>query len=172
MTVTHDATKEMIAELRRMANRTGNKQAEKAMRDGATWLEDVENNRVELQNENEKLRQRLADKDEQLAGWKALLDASIASKNTASDNSAGDAFTSTKRRQLRPNYDYTGVLVTFMNSGERTKAICAEKREKGKQYPSAYYFRERAKDLGFPITANAAGDYVLLSRTDNVEDEP
>ena len=68
MTVTHEATKEMISELRRMSNRTGNKQAEKIMRDGAAWLEDVESNRVELQNENEKLRQKLADKDEQLAG--------------------------------------------------------------------------------------------------------
>lgn len=166
MTVTHEATKEMISELRRMSNRTGNKQAEKIMRDGAAWLEDVEGNRVELQNENEKLRQKLADKDEQLAGWKALLDASIASKNVPTNADANVV-----HKRTRPNYDYVGVLTMFMVSGKKTEAIRAERKWNGKRYPSTCNFRERAKALNLPVTASPAGNYILLSRTDLTDSE-
>ena len=165
MTIKHDAVKEMVSELRRMSNRTGNKQAEKTMRDGATWLEDVESDRVELQNENEKLRQKLDDKDEQLAGWKALLDANLAS-NTAAHNVP---VKTTARK--RPNYDYIGTLVQFANSGELTKVIATEKGCNGKRHPTAYYFNERAKDLKLPVVANVAGEFILLSRTDLTDSE-
>lgn len=161
MTVTHDATKEMIAELRRMSNRTGNKQAEQVMRDGAAWLEDVENNRVELLNEVEKLRQQLADKDEQLAGWKALLDAKMAI-DASTDTATGKA----KRKSPRPSYDYAGTLTAFYASGEKTRLIPAQLTDHGKKHPAAWRFREKAVNLNLPVTANVAGDYILLARTD------
>ena len=164
MTIKHEAVKEMVSELRRMSNRTGNKQAEKTMHDGATWLEDVESDRVELQNENEKLRQKLADKDEQLAGWKALLDANLASN-------AASKVVSNQRAPKRPVYNYTLTLMDFVNSGESTKVISTEKGVNGKRHPTAYYFVERAKALNLPVAANAAGDYILLSRTDLTDSE-
>lgn len=160
MVITHNATKEMVAELRRMANRTGNKQAEKTMRDGATWLEDVENNRVEVQNENEKLRQQLADKNEQLAGWKALLDAKMAVCGAAEDSSKPE------RRSRRPKFDYAGTLTAFYSSGDRTKLVPTRTSDCGKKFPAAWKFSEASNRLKMPITANVAGDYVLLVRTD------
>lgn len=161
MKTTHDATKEMVAELRRMANRTGNKQAEQVMRDGAAWLEDVEGNRVELQNEVEKLRQQLADKDEQLAGWKALLDAKMAI-DSSTDTATGKA----KRKSPRPSYDYAGTLTAFYASGDKTKLIPVQITEHSKKHPAAWRFREKAVKLSLPVMANIAGNYVLLTRTD------
>lgn len=163
MKTTHESTKEMVAELRRMANRTGNKQAEKTMRDGATWLEDVENSRVELQIENERLRQRIEDKDEQLAGWKALLNA----KTTDSDakNSKG------KRRA--PGYDYAAALSGFMESGERAKLIpIIDRYPGGGIYPKTTVFKKYASEQKLPVDVRSVGDYIVLARTDNVEGEP
>lgn len=166
MTITHEAVKEMVSELRRMSNRTGNKQAEKTMRDGATWLEDVESDRVELQNENEKLRQKLDDKDEQLAGWKALLDAKMAI-DSSTDTPATDApAVKAKRKPPRPNYDYAGTLTTFYMSGEKTKIIPTQRIENGKKFPPAWRFRDKAVKLGIPVNAHTVDDYILLVRTD------
>ena len=166
MTVTHEATKEMISELRRMSNRTGNKQAEKTMRDGAKWLEDVEGNRVELQNENEKLRQRWADKDEQLAGWTALLDAKMAIDASTSTLTTDVPAVKAKRKPPRPNYDYTGTLTTFYMSGEKTKIIPTQRIENGKKFPPVWRLRDKAVKLGIPVNAHTVGDYILLARTD------
>lgn len=152
MTVTHESTKEMIAELRRMANRTGNKQAEKTMRDGAAWLEDVENIRIELQNENERLRQRIEDKDEQLAGWKALLNAK-----------------KPKRKRRAPGYDYAAALSGFMESGERAKLIpIIDRYPGGGIYPKTTVFKKYASEQKLPVDVRGAGDYIVLARTDNV----
>lgn len=159
MTVTHESTKEMIAELRRMANRTGNKQAEKTMRDGAAWLEDVENIRIELQNENERLRQRIEDKDEQLAGWKALLDAKTADSDAKNP----------KRKRRTSRYDYAAALSGFMESGERAKLIPIIGRYSGGGiYPKTTVFKKYASEQKLPVDARSAGDYIILARTDNV----
>lgn len=166
MTIKHEAVKEMVSELRRVSNHTGNKQAEKTMRDGATWLEDVESDRVELQNENEKLRQKLADKDEQLAGWKALLDAKMAI-DASTDTPATDAPTvKAKRKSPRPHYDYAGTLTTFYVSGEKTKLIPTQRTENGKKFPPAWRFRDKAVKMGIPVNAHVVSDYILLARTD------
>lgn len=158
MTITHDATKEMVAELRRMANRTGNKQAEKTMRDGATWLEDVENSRVELQTENDRLRQRIADKDEQLAGWKALLDAK-----------QQQTLPSTKK----PKYKYEETLKDFVKSGERATLIQIERTTSASGnlhvYPKASIFRQTAMRFNLPVNASQSGNFIVLSRTDITE---
>lgn len=163
MKTTHESTKEMVAELRRMANRTGNKQAEKTMRDGATWLEDVENSRVELQIENERLRQRIEDKDEQLAGWKALLNA----KTTDSDAK------NSKRKRRAPGYDYAAALSGFMESGERAKLIpIIDRYPGGGIYPKTTVFKKYASEQKLPVDVRSVGDYIVLARTDNVEGEP
>lgn len=163
MKTTHESTKEMVAELRRMSNRTGNKQAEQVMRDGAAWLEDVEGNRVELQNEVEKLRQQLADKDEQLAGWKALLDAKTADSDAKNP----------KRKRRAPGYDYAAALSGFMESGERAKLIPIIGRYSGGGiYPKTTVFKKYASEQKLPVDVRSVGDYIVLARTDNVEGEP
>lgn len=163
MKTTHESTKEMVAELRRMSNRTGNKQAEQVMRDGAAWLEDVEGNRVELQNEVEKLRRQLADKDEQLAGWKALLDAKTADSDAKNP----------KRKRRAPGYDYAAALSGFMESGERAKLIPIIGRYSGGGiYPKTTVFKKYASEQKLPVDVRSVGDYIVLARTDNVEGEP
>lgn len=159
MTVTHDAVKGMIAEMRGTASRTGNKKAEEVMRNGATWLEDVEADRVQLRNEVDKLQQKLADKDEQLAGWKALLDAKT--------SMCADTNDKPKRKSPAMVYNYAAALTDFMGSNEKARLIpITYVNDAGKSLPQAWYFRKRAQDLGLPVTANKAGEYIVLSRTD------
>ena len=164
--MTTDTTRQMIAELRRMAGRTGNKSAEDVMRNAASWLEDLNTEYLKIAGEVDKLRQRLADKDEQLAGWKALLDAKMAI-DASTDTPATDApAVKSKRKPPRPNYDYAGTLTTFYASGERTKIIPTQRIENGKKFPPAWRFRDKAVKLGIPVTAHLAGDYILLARED------
>ena len=156
MTIKHEAVKEMVSELRRMSNRTGNKQAEKTMRDGATWLEDVESDRVELQNENEKLRQKLADKDEQLAGWKALVDRV---RCTETERSSDERSPEPKKNK---RYDYAAVLVAFVQSDNETLRIRTENADRTGKYnerkaairhPSFYTMRDTINRMGSPVSA-------------------
>lgn len=165
MTITHEAVKEMISELRRMSNRTGNKQAERAMRDGATWLEDVERNRAELQNENENLRKKLSDKDEQLAGWKSLVDG-IKSVQSAQPPEP-TASSSTNRAE---RYDYAGAIADFMASGEVSRKIPVLKHYANGYIPSAYRLNKVAKAKKFPVVAiyRKDEDVVMLCRTEGV----
>lgn len=72
--MTHDETARMAQSLRAMANRTGNAAAESAMRDAAQYLDALNIQYTRLAEECDKLRAKLADKDEQLAGWKRLVD--------------------------------------------------------------------------------------------------
>lgn len=157
MTIKHEAVKEMVSELRRMSNRTGNKQAEKTMRDGATWLEDVESDRVELQNENEKLRQKLADKDEQLAGWKALVDRIQGGTET---KSVADECKPKPEKNKR--YDYAAVLVAFVQSDNETLRIRTENADRTGKYderkptvrhPSFYTMRDTINRMGSSVSA-------------------
>lgn len=166
MVITHDAVKEMVAELRRMSNRTGNKQAEVTMREAAKYLADVETNRIELQNENEKLQQQIADKNAQLAEWKELLDATKAALNAAINCTDEDGTPVKKRRSPCPHYDYTRALIEFHESHEKTGLVPTRIPESGKRIPSAWRFRDAINRLKLPITATAAGEYVLLMRTD------
>ena len=164
--MTTDATRQMIAELRRMAGRTGNKIAEDVMRNAASWLEDLNTEYLKIAGEVDKLRQKLADKDEQLAGWKALLDAKMAI-DASTDTPATDVpAAKAKRKSPRPNYDYTGTLTTFYMSGEKTKIIPTQRIENGKKFPPAWRFRDKAVKLGIPVNAHSVGDYILLARED------
>lgn len=156
MTVTHEATKEMISELRRMSNRTGNKQAEKTMRDGATWLEDVESDRVELQNENEKLRQKLADKDEQLAGWKALVDRIQGGTETKPVSDERNP-----KPEKTKRYDYTAVLARFVQGDGEILRIPTKNTDRTGKYderkatvrhPSFYAMRDAIARTKSPVS--------------------
>lgn len=133
--MTTDATMQMIAELRRMAGRTGNKSAEDTMRNAASWLENMNAEYLKAIGEVDKLRQRLADKDEQLTGWKALLDAKMAIDASASTLATDVPAVKAKRKPPRPNYDYAGTLTTFYMSGEKTKLIPTQRTENGKKFP-------------------------------------
>lgn len=161
-----DTTRQMIAELRRMAGRTGNKSAEDVMRNAASWLEDLNTEYLKVIGEVDKLRQRLADKEEQLAGWKALLDAKMAI-DASTDTPAIDVpAAKAKRKPPRPNYDYAGTLTTFYVSGERTKIIPTQRIENGKKFPPAWRFRDKAVKLGILVNAYTVGDHILLTRED------
>ena len=172
MTVTHEATKEMISELRRMSNRTGNKQAEKIMRDGAAWLEDVEGNRVELQDENEKLRQKLADKDEQLAGWKALVDR-IQQGGTETKSVADER---NPKPEKNKRYDYTAVLTRFVQGDDEILRIPTKNADRTGKYderkptirhPSFYTMRDTIARTKSPVSVfydDATCEIVLVKR--------
>ena len=164
--MTTDTTRQMIAELRRMAGRTGNKSAEDVMRKAASWLEDLNTEYLKIAGEVDKLRQRLADKDEQLAGWKALLDAKMAIDASTSTPATDVPAVKAKRKPPRPHYDYTGTLTTFYVSGEKTKLIPTQRIENGKKFPPAWRFRDKAEKMGIPVTAHTVGDYILLARED------
>lgn len=129
MTVTHDATKEMVSELRRMSNRTGNKQAEKTMRDGATWLENMNAEYLKVIGEVDKLRQKLADKDEQLAGWKALVDRIQGGTET---KSVADECNPKPKKNKR--YDYAAVLVAFVQSDDEILRIPTKNADRTGKY--------------------------------------
>lgn len=157
MTVTHDATRQMIAELRRMSNRTGNKQAEKTMRDGATWLENMNTEYLKVIGEVDKLRQKLADKDEQLAGWKALVDRI---QGGAETKSVADERNPKPEKNKR--YDYTAVLTRFVQSGNETLRIRTENADRTGKYnerkaairhPSFYTMRDTINRMGSPVSA-------------------
>lgn len=164
--MTTDATMQMIAELRRMAGRTGNKSAEDVMRNAASWLEDLNTEYLKVIGEVDKLRQRLADKDEQLAGWKSLLDAKMAIDASTDTPATAVPAVKAKRKPPRPNYDYAGTLTTFYMSGEKTKIIPTQRIENGKKFPPAWRFRDKAVKLGIPVNAHTVDDYILLVRTD------
>lgn len=152
--------KEKARELQGAANRTGNKAIENIMRECAQIMLQMENGNAELLSEIDRLNQKLADKDEQLAGWKALLDAKTAidgATNTAAPRG---------RASRTPPFDYVGTLSAMMASGEKTKLVPIYVSNGGKKLPAAYTFRDKARQLGVPITANLAGGYVLLARTD------
>lgn len=164
--MTTDATMQMITELRRMAGRTGNKSAEDTMRNAASWLENMNAEYLKVIGEVDKLRQRLADKDEQLAGWKSLLDAKMAIDASTDTPATAVPAVKAKRKPPRPNYDYAGTLTTFYVSGEKTKIIPTQRIENGKKFPPAWKFRDKAVKLGIPVNAHTVDDYILLVRTD------
>lgn len=175
MPVTYDATKQKIAELRHMAGRTGNKSAENTMRSAADYLEAMNKEYLKMAEDHDKLRQKLADMKELLAGWKSLLDANTAilaaatSQQTATDTES-DPKNSTDISRRKP-FDYCAVLVDFMQSGLSTKCIQTEPRNPasphaGNRYPDAGVFRKTIHRLNLPVTARQLGDVIVFQRRD------
>lgn len=169
--MTTDATRQMIAELRRMSNRTGNKQAEKTMRDGATWLENMNTEYLKVISEVDKLRQKLADKDEQLAGWKALVDRIQGGTET---KSVADERSPEPKKNKR--YDYAAVLVAFVQSDNETLRIRTENADRTGKYnerkpnirhPSFYTMRDTIARTKSPVSVfydDATCEIVLVKQ--------
>lgn len=156
MTVTHDATRQMIADLRHMAGRTGNKSAEKTMRDAASWMEDLNTEFLKAANEVDKLRQKLADKDEQLAGWKALVDRIQGGTET---KSVADERNPKPEKNKR--YDYTAVLTRFVQGDDEILRIPTKNADRTGKYderkptirhPSFYTMRDTIARTKSPVS--------------------
>lgn len=155
--MTTDATRQMIAELRRMAGRTGNKSAEDVMRNAASWLEDLNTEYLKVIGEVDKLRQRLADKDEQLAGWKALVDRIQGGTET---KSVADERNPKPEKNKR--YDYTAVLTRFVQGDDEILRIPTKNADRTGKYderkptirhPSFYTMRDTINRMGSPVSA-------------------
>lgn len=169
--MTTDATRQMIAELRRMSNRTGNKQAEKTMRDAASWMEDLNTEFLKAANEVDKLRQRLADKDEQLAGWKALVDriqGGTETKSVADERNP--------KLEKNKRYDYTAVLTRFVQGDDEILRIPTKNADRTGRYderkaairhPSFYTMRDTIARTKSPVSAfydDATCEIVLVKQ--------
>ena len=124
-----DTTRQMIAELRRMAGRTGNKSAEDVMRNAASWMEDLNTEYLKVIGEVDKLRQKLADKDEQLAGWKALVDRIQGGTET---KSVADERSPEPKKNKR--YDYAAVLVAFVQGDDDILRIPTKNADRTGKY--------------------------------------
>lgn len=169
--MTTDATRQMIAELRRMAGRTGNKSAEDVMRNAASWLEDLNTEYLKVIGEVDKLRQRLADKDEQLAGWKALVDRIQGGTET---KSVADERNPKPEKNKR--YDYTAVLTRFVQGDDEILRIPTKNADRTGKYderkptirhPSFYTMRDTIARTKSPVSAfydNATCEIVLVKQ--------
>lgn len=171
MTVTHDATRQMIAELRRMAGRTGNKSVEDTMRNAASWLENMNTEYLKVIGEVDKLRQKLADKDEQLAGWKALVDRIQGGTET---NPVSDERNPKPEKNKR--YDYSTVLTRFVQSDDEVLRIPTKNADRTGKYderkptirhPSFYTMRDTIARTKSPVSTfydNATCEIVLVKQ--------
>lgn len=170
--MTTDATRQMIAELRRMAGRTGNKSAEDMMRNAASWLENMNTEYLKVISEVDKLRQRLADKDEQLAGWKALVDR-IQQGGTETKSVADERSSEPKKNK---RYDYAAVLVAFVQSDDDILRIPTKNADRTGKYnerkpnirhPSFYTMRDTIVRTKSPVSAfydDATCEIVLVKQ--------
>lgn len=166
MAMTHDETTRMAQSLRAMANRTGNAAAESTMRDAAQYLDALNVQYARLAEECDKLRAKLADKDEQLAGWKRLVD-SIGATTRSRGKVPAHA------RLRRRAFDYAAAIRKFMDSGVDVATISAPaSRDEnsdvlGEVAPAqADVLTKAAGRMGAPVTARKSGNYIILERTD------
>lgn len=169
--MTTDATRQMIAELRRMAGRTGNKSAEDVMRNAASWMEDLNTEYLKVIGEVDKLRQKLADKDEQLAGWKALVDRIQGGTET---KSVADERNPKPEKNKR--YDYTAVLARFVQGDDEILRIPTKNADRTGKYnerkptirhPSFYTMRDTIARTKSPVSAfydDATCEIVLVKQ--------
>lgn len=166
MAVTYDETTRMAQNLRAMASRTGNAAAEKTMRDAAQYLEALNGQYSRMAEECNKLREKLADKDEQLAGWKRLVD-SIGVPARSRNKVPAHA------RSRRRAFDYAAAIRKFMDSGVDVATISAlASRDEnsdvlGEVAPAqADVLVKAAGRMGAPVAARKSGNYIILERTD------
>lgn len=166
MAVTQDETTRMAQTLRAMASRTGNAAAEKTMRDAAQYLDALSIQYTRLAEECDKLREKLADKEEQLAGWKRLVD-SIGVPARSHNKVPAHA------RSRRRAFDYAAAIRKFMDSGVDVATISAlASRDEnsdvlGEVAPAqADVLVKAAERMGAPVAARKCGNYLVLERTD------
>lgn len=169
MKVTQDATRQMISTLRQMANRTGNHNAEAAMREAASYMEDLNTALISAMTEADKLREKNADLLEQLSGWKALVDSMKSAQSVQLVEPEAESVTVPAQSPKRsaPFY-YTGELARFIASGESVHAVSVLRHyDAGGYTPNASRFNAISKKRNFPVAAfyHPEKDAVILVRT-------
>lgn len=169
MKVTQDATRQMISTLRQMANRTGNHNAEAAMREAASYMEDLNIALISAMTEADKLREKNADLLEQLSGWKALVDSMKSAQSVQLVEPEAESVTVPAQSPKRSApFDYTGELARFIASGESVHAVSVLRHyDAGGYTPNASRFNAISKKRNFPVAAfyHPEKDAVVLVRT-------
>lgn len=169
MKVTQDATRQMISTLRQMANRTGNHNAEAAMREAASYMEDLNIALISAMTEADKLREKNADLLEQLSGWKALVDSMKSAQSVQLVEPEAESVTVPAQSPKRSApFDYTGELARFIASGESVHAVSVLRHyDAGGYTPNASRFNAISKKRNFPVAAfyHPEKDAVILVRT-------
>ena len=169
MKVTQDATRQMISTLRQMANRTGNHNAEAAMREAASYMEDLNIALISAMTEADKLREKNADLLEQLSGWKALVDSMKSAQSVQLVEPEAESVTVPAQSPKRSApFDYTGELARFIASGESVHAVSVLRHyDAGGYTPNASRFNAISKKRNFPVAAfyHPEKDEVILVRT-------
>ena len=119
----------------------------------------------------DKLRQKLADKDEQLAGWKALVD-----RIQGSTESKSVADECKPKPEKNKRYDYTAVLAEFVRGGDEILRIPTKNADRTGKYnerkptirhPSFYTMRDTIVRTKSPVSAfydDATCEIVLVKR--------
>lgn len=169
MKVTQDATRQMISTLRQMANRTGNHNAEAAMREAASYMEDLNTALISAMTEADKLREKNADLLEQLSGWKALVDSMKSAQSVQLVEPEAESVTVPAQSPKRSApFDYTGELARFIASGESVHEVSVLRHyDAGGYTPNASRFNAVSKKRNFPVAAfyHPEKDAVVLVRT-------
>ncbi len=169
MKVTQDATRQMISTLRQMANRTGNHNAEAAMREAASYMEDLNIALISAMTEADKLREKNADLLEQLSGWKALVDSMKSAQSVQLVEPEAESVTVPAQSPKRSApFDYIGELARFIASGESVHAVSVLRHyDAGGYTPNASRFNAISKKRNFPVAAfyHPEKDAVILVRT-------
>lgn len=169
MKVTQDATRQMISTLRQMANRTGNHNAEAAMREAASYMEDLNIALISAMTEADKLREKNADLLEQLSGWKALVDSMKSAQSVQLVEPEAESVTVPAQSPKRSApFDYTGELARFIASGESVHAVSVLRHyDAGGYTPNASRFNALSKIRKYPVAAfyRPENDTVVLIRT-------
>ena len=173
MKVTQDATRQMISTLRQMANRTGNHNAEAAMREAASYMEDLNIALISAMTEADKLREKNADLLEQLSGWKALVDSMksvqpVQPVEPDVEPKAEPVLVPAQSPKRSAPFDYIGELARFIASGESVHAVSVLRHyDAGGYTPNASRFNAISKKRNFPVAAfyHPEKDAVILVRT-------
>ena len=169
MKATQDATRQKVAELRHMANRTGNHNAETTMREAASYMEDLNTALISAMTEADKLREKNADLLEQLSGWKALVDSMKSAQSVQLVEPEAESVTVPAQSPKRSApFDYTGELARFIASGESVHEVSVLRHyDAGGYTPNASRFNAVSKKRNFPVAAfyHPEKDAVVLVRT-------
>ncbi|WP_435645313.1 hypothetical protein [Butyricicoccus porcorum] len=169
MKATQDATRQKVAELRHMAGRTGNHNAETTMREAASYMEDLNIALISAMTEADKLREKNADLLEQLSGWKALVDSMKSAQSVQLVEPEAESVTVPAQSPKRSApFDYTGELARFIASGESVHAVSVLRHyDAGGYTPNASRFNAISKKRNFPVAAfyHPEKDAVILVRT-------
>lgn len=175
MKVTQDATRQMISTLRQMANRTGNHNAEAAMREAASYMEDLNIALISAMTEADKLREKNADLLEQLSGWKALVDSMKSAQSVQLVEPEAESVTVPAQSPKRSApFDYTGELARFIASGEAVHAVPVSRHYASGGYtPNSSRFNALSKNRKYPVAAfyRPENDTVVLIRTSTGDGE-